>query len=85
MGLGAGGKIRQKVYLDPYGLGAWDLQNFSSVWVHILNSEQYRAVTGLEPPPTPSTRARILSTASRGFSCMMKNYGMYRRQNDWRA
>ena len=52
MGLGAGGKIRQKVYLDPYGLGAWDLQNFSSVWVHILNSEQYRAVTGLEPPPT---------------------------------
>lgn len=23
------------------------------MWVHILNSEQYRAVTGLEPPPTP--------------------------------
>ena len=53
MGLGAGGQIRQKVYLDSYGLDAWDLQNFGSVWVHILNSEQYRAVTGLEPPPTP--------------------------------
>jgi hypothetical protein len=53
MGLGAGGQIRQKVYLDPYGLDTWDLQNFGSVWVHILNSEQYRAVTGLEPPPTP--------------------------------
>jgi hypothetical protein len=53
MGLGAGGQIQQKVYLDPYGLDAWDPQNFGSVWVHILNSEQYRAVAGLEPPPTP--------------------------------
>jgi hypothetical protein len=53
MGLSAGGKIQQKIYLDPYGLDAWDLQHFGSVWVHILNSEQYRAVTDLEPPPTP--------------------------------
>jgi hypothetical protein len=53
MGLGAGGQIRQKVYLDPYGLEIWDLQNCGGVWVHILNSEQYQAVTGLEPPPTP--------------------------------
>lgn len=53
MGLGAGGEIQQKVYPDPYGPDAWDTQNFGYVRVHILNSEQYHAVTGLEPPPTP--------------------------------
>jgi hypothetical protein len=53
MGLAAGGQIQQKIYPDPYGLDTWDTENFGSVWVHILNSEQYRSVTGLEAPPTP--------------------------------
>jgi len=53
MGLGAGGRVKQKIYPDPYGLDTWDLENGGSVFVHILNSEQYRAVTGQEPPPTP--------------------------------
>lgn len=53
LGLGAGGQIQQKIYADPYGLDAWSPQDFGSLWVHLLNSEQYRAVTGLEPPPSP--------------------------------
>jgi len=55
MGLGAGGRIRQKIYPDPYGLNAWDRGNSGRVYVHILNSMSFRAVTGLEPPPTPVT------------------------------
>jgi hypothetical protein len=52
MGLGAGGKIRQKIYPDPYGLDAWNQEKFGSVFVHIINVEQYRELTGKAPPPT---------------------------------
>jgi hypothetical protein len=55
MGLGAGGKMTQKIYPDPYGLDTWDLENFGSIVVHIINSEQYRELTDLEPPATPIT------------------------------
>jgi hypothetical protein len=53
MGLGAGGKIKQKVYPDPYGIDTWDPENYGHAFVYIVNSEQYRGITGLEPPPTP--------------------------------
>jgi hypothetical protein len=53
MGIAAGGKIRQKIYPDPYGIDVWDPENYGCIFVHIVNSEQYRALTGLEAPPTP--------------------------------
>lgn len=53
MGIGAGGQIKQKIYVDPYGIETWDQQNFARLNIHILNSEQYSAITGLEPPLTP--------------------------------
>ena len=53
MGLGAGGRVKQKVYPDPYGLETWDPGSCGCLVVHILNSEQYQELTGLEPPPTP--------------------------------
>ena len=53
MGLGAGGKMKQKIYPDQYGIDTWDTDNFGSMFVHIINSEQYLNLTGLEPPPTP--------------------------------
>lgn len=55
MGLGAGGKMLQKIYPDPYGVDTWDLTNIGSIAVYIINSEQYRELTDLEPPPTPIT------------------------------
>jgi hypothetical protein len=55
MGLGAGGQMSQKVYPDPYGLDVWDPDNRGRVTVHLLNSEQYRALTGRGPPPSPVT------------------------------
>ena len=50
MGLGAGGKMHQKIYPDAYGVDTWDTDNFGEVFVHIVNSEQYLAITGREPP-----------------------------------
>jgi hypothetical protein len=55
MGLGAGGMMQQKIYPDSYGIDTWDTENYGSVFVHIVNSEQYRELTGLEAPPTPVT------------------------------
>jgi hypothetical protein len=55
MGLAVGGKVRQKIYPDPHGLEAWEPQARGRLTVHLVNSEQYRAVTGLAAPPTPVT------------------------------
>ena len=53
MGLGAGGKMKQEIYKDEYGVETWDSQNYGEVFVHIANSLMYREITGLEPPQTP--------------------------------
>jgi hypothetical protein len=53
MGLGAGGRMQQKIYPDSYGLDTWDAGNSGEVAVHIFNREQYEALTGHPPPPSP--------------------------------
>ena len=53
MGLGAGGMMRQKVYPNPHGVNTWAPENRGVLRVHIVNSEQYRELTGSAPPPTP--------------------------------
>ena len=53
MGLGAGGRLAQKIYPDPYGIDTWDPERRGRVTVHILNSRQFTAVTGQPLPPSP--------------------------------
>jgi hypothetical protein len=53
MGFGAGGRIRQKIYPDEYGIDTWDTSNFAEVFVHVVNSVQFEAITERKPPPTP--------------------------------
>lgn len=53
MGLAAGGRMRQKVYPDPHGLDVWDEERSGRAFVHLANSETWRAITGEAPPPTP--------------------------------
>jgi hypothetical protein len=55
MGLAAGGKMKQKIYPDSYGINTWDETNFGRVYIHIVNSMMYREITGKEPPNTPIT------------------------------
>ena len=57
MGLAPGGLMRQEIYEDDYGFDAWETSVRSRCFVHILNSSQYFAVCGVEPPGTPPTAA----------------------------
>lgn len=53
MGLAAGGKMKQKVYPDPYGADTWDLTRSGRCFVHLCNSELYTEITGLPAPSSP--------------------------------
>jgi hypothetical protein len=53
MGLAAGGRIEQKIYPDPHGIDTWDPDERGEVFVHIVNTEQYRELTGRAAPPSP--------------------------------
>lgn len=57
MGLGAGGRMRQEIYRDPYPMEAWDMDRNSRCFVHLCNSMQWRQVTGSNPPHPPITSA----------------------------
>lgn len=55
MGLAPGGRMKQEVYEDPYGLDAWDQRHPSRCFVTIANSAQWMAITGERPPVEPPT------------------------------
>jgi len=55
MGLAPGGKIKQEIYKDPYGLRAWDRDTSSRTFVHLANSLMWRSITGQKPPRTTAT------------------------------
>jgi hypothetical protein len=50
MGLAPGGLMHQEIYKDTYGYKVWDRRISSSCFIHIVNSLQYLATTGEEPP-----------------------------------
>lgn len=56
MGLAAGGLMTQQIYEDEYGLEAWDTEQSLRLFVHLLNSNQYKSVTGKEAPAEMMTR-----------------------------
>src|SRR5205085_782636 len=62
MGIAAGGRMKQKIYPDPYGVDAWDLERRERVFVHVVNSELWREITG-EPAPESPVTARSYAQA----------------------
>ena len=62
MGLAAGGRMKQKIYPDRFGIDVWNQLARTRVFVHIANSELWRDITGEVAPPTPVT-ARSYSQA----------------------
>ncbi len=52
-GLGAGAIMSQKIYPDSYGVDTWEQANQGRVLVHIVNSDEFCAITGREAPITP--------------------------------
>lgn len=57
MGLAAGGLMKQKIYEDTFGFEKWDQSHGSRCFVHLLNSAEYRRVTGKQPPAGAPTAA----------------------------
>ena len=53
MGLAPGGRMRQEVYEDRFGLDVWDQRHASRCFVSIANSTQWMAATGERPPTLP--------------------------------
>ncbi len=53
MGLAAGGRMRQKVYPDPHGPQTWDPASAARLYVHIVDSVTYEAITGRPAPSSP--------------------------------
>ena len=54
-GLGAGGRMKQKITADPYGLQAWDTSRTSRCYVHLCLAEDWKRLTGTQPPHQPPT------------------------------
>ena len=55
MGLAPGGRMKQNIEKDPYGLDDWDMQHSSRCFVHITNSLVWHGITGENPPHPPPT------------------------------
>ncbi|MCY4395578.1 MAG: hypothetical protein OXC10_10615 [Rhodospirillaceae bacterium] len=55
MGLAPGGRMKQDIYDDPYGLDAWDQRQASRCFVSIVNTVQWLAIAGERPPAEPPT------------------------------
>ncbi len=62
MGLAPGGRMRQEIYDDDYGLDAWDQRHASRCFVTIANSVRWMALTG-ERPPTEAPTASAYASA----------------------
>lgn len=53
MGLAAGGKMHQEIYRDTFAAGSWQTTAHGRVFIHIVNSQMYKAITGRDAPPSP--------------------------------
>jgi hypothetical protein len=51
--VGAGGRIKQRIYPDPLGFDTWDSAPNDRVWIHLVDADEYTRVTGDEVPPSP--------------------------------
>ncbi len=62
MGLGAGGRMKQEIYDDPFDFDDWDRERVLRCFVHLANSATWRRITG-EAPPTRSPTAAQYTAA----------------------
>ncbi|KAJ3537607.1 hypothetical protein NM208_g4450 [Fusarium decemcellulare] len=61
LGIGVGGNIVQKVIRDESDPRMWDIGSSKILYVHLVNSKDFKAITGLSPPSAPISRnARLL-------------------------
>ncbi len=52
-GIAPGGRMKQKIYPDKYGIKTWDQNVTGRLFVHLLDPRYYAQVTGESLPSTP--------------------------------
>jgi hypothetical protein len=72
-GMAAGGKIKQKIYKDPFPKGSWDLDAAQRVYVSIFDASNWAAITGEQPPNPPPTAKDYAKAGLPWFT----HYGTY--------
>ena len=53
LGIAPGGRMKQEIYADPYQFEDWDLKHKSRCFVHIVNSNSWKTITGEYQPTIP--------------------------------
>lgn len=53
MGLGAGGRMRQEIYADEYGIGTWQTTPSRVIEIELVDALAFSVLTGIEHPPPP--------------------------------
>jgi serine/threonine protein kinase/formylglycine-generating enzyme required for sulfatase activity len=53
MGLGAGGRIKQQIFEDPWSLEDWEVDASRRAWLHLVDVKSWRRLTGDRPPQKP--------------------------------
>ena len=61
MGLGAGGRMRQEVYADDYGIETWEPAPARAVRVDLVDALAFEALTGISVPGPPVDAATYTS------------------------
>lgn len=56
MGLGGGGRMRQEIYTDPYGIDAWDQSAGSRCFVHLVDAALWAGLSGGPAPTEPPSQ-----------------------------
>jgi hypothetical protein len=49
-------RIEGEVHRDPYEMGTWDTETIGAISVYMVGHQQYKKITGCEPPPRPADR-----------------------------
>jgi hypothetical protein len=75
IGIAAGGEIRQKIYPDPFGVDVWDRSKYVLVSINILNTYQFRQITGLDPEPSPIGVDTYIESGLPWFEIYDEQYG----------
>ena len=51
--VGAGGRIKQRIYPDPLGFNVWEPSARETAWIHLVDADEYERVTGERVAPSP--------------------------------
>jgi len=73
-GFGAGGKIKQKIYKDPSSIRMYDLRKAMKVFVHCINSEGFKQITGYNLAESNITQALYKASKIPWFSLYDDNF-----------